>query len=334
MSKKANPKAIGGFTVGAVLLILIVAAIFGTGRFFRLTEFYVVFFEGRVQGLQVGAPVLLRGVTIGQVAEVKAIYNPETTEITIPVILEIDEEAVEWETAEEWTEMTQEELDGFIERGLRAQLVQRSFVTGQQAISLDFHPDTEVKLVETTLPFMQIPTIPSSFEKIESAFAEAPELMRSGTELLKRATAIFSDQNIKAVDNILANLADMTGNLNQASGKVEQLVDNIDETITEIGNTALEAQATVKGLNEDRKVLREELVKAGQSMTRLADNVNGLVQENRKALKDFTSTGLYEISNLATDSQAAMEQFRRVMEEMERDPARFFLGESGTVRAR
>ena len=68
-------------------------------------------------------------------------------------------------------------------------------------------------------------------------------------------------------------------------------------------------------------------------MTKLADNVNGMVQENRKALKDFTSTGLYEISNLATDSQAAMEQFRRVMEEMERDPARFFLGPSGTVRA-
>ena len=332
MSKKANPKAIGGFVVGAVLLILIGVAIFGTGRFFVQTHRYVMFFEGRVQGLQVGAPVLLRGVTIGQVAEVRAIYNPDTTAITIPVIIEINEDSVGEEDGVGDGD-PDADIMALIERGMRAQLVQRSFVTGQQAISLDFHPDTEVKLVETTLPYMQIPTIPSSFEKIETAFAEAPELMRSGTELLKRATTIFSDQNIKAIDNILANLADMTGNLNQASGKVEQLVDNIDTTITEIGVTAREAQATVKGLNEDRKVLREELIKAGQSVTTLADNVNGLVQETRKALKDFTSTGLYEISNLATDSQAAMEQFRRVMEEMERNPARFFLGQSGTVRA-
>ena len=334
MSGKANPKAIGGFAVGLVLLILTAVAVFGSGRLFQKVETYVLFFEGAVQGLQVGAPVLLRGVTIGRVTQVKAIYNPETREIKIPVIIETDPARVEWETERAYYEdMTQEELENLIARGMRAQLVQRSLVTGQQAVSIDFHPKSEVRLVETDLPYWQIPTIPSSFEQVESALAEAPALMRSGDQLLARVVRVFSDQNLEAVDNIVANISGITANFDQASGKVEALVEKVEVTVEEIAAVATEAQATMDAMEKDRQVLRAELSKTEESMTRLADSVNGLFEENRQAIDDFTEIGLDEISNLASSSDAAMAQFSRTMEEMERDPARFFLGPPGTVRA-
>ncbi len=332
MSRKANPTAIGGFAVGAVLLIVVAIGVFGSGRFFQETLRFVMFFEGAVQGLQVGSPVMLRGVEIGQVVELKAIYNPETTEIMIPVIIKTFEERIAYQEGKR-ADGAERDIRGLIERGMRAQLVQRSFVTGQQAVSIDFHPDTEIRLVETNLPYMQIPTIPSSFEQVESAFADAPELLRSGDELLTRVVRVFSDKNLDAIDNIVANISGITGNFDQASGKVEQLVEKIDVTVEEIAATAREAQATLDAMEKDREVLRDELAKTGESMTRLADNVDGLFEENRKAIDDFTEIGLDEFSNLATSSEAAMAQFSRTMEEMERDPARFFLGPPGTVKA-
>ena len=51
--------------------------------------------------------------------------------------------------------------------------------------------------------------------------------------------------------------------------------------------------------------------------------------EDRKGLRDFTNEGLYEITNLAIDSQAAVEQLRRLLEQMEQDPSRFFFGKAG-----
>jgi phospholipid/cholesterol/gamma-HCH transport system substrate-binding protein len=66
----------------------------------------------------------------------------------------------------------------------------------------------------------------------------------------------------------------------------------------------------------------------------MADTATRLMAENEKGISDFTSTGLYEFTNLAVDSQAAVEQFRRVLEAMERDPARFFLGKPGQVEVR
>jgi hypothetical protein len=78
------------------------------------------------------------------------------------------------------------------------------------------------------------------------------------------------------------------------------------------------------------KVL-EDFEKAESRINVFAERATKILEENQKGLKDFSNEGLYEITNLAIDAQAAVEQFRRVMEEMERDPARFFLGKPGQV---
>ena len=68
MSKQASPAAIGGFVVGAVALVIAGVLIFGSGKFFTHTTPAVMYFEGNVQGLQVGAALKFRGVPIGSAA--------------------------------------------------------------------------------------------------------------------------------------------------------------------------------------------------------------------------------------------------------------------------
>ena len=70
MSRRANPKFIGGFVIGAIALMVVAALVFGTFTFFQNTRRFVVFFDGSVEGLIVGSPVLFRGVPICQVTQV------------------------------------------------------------------------------------------------------------------------------------------------------------------------------------------------------------------------------------------------------------------------
>ena len=71
MNKKISPTLIGVFVVGAVALIVIAILVFGSGRLFRQSRDFVLYFDNSVNGLRVGAPVKFKGVEIGQVKRIK-----------------------------------------------------------------------------------------------------------------------------------------------------------------------------------------------------------------------------------------------------------------------
>jgi paraquat-inducible protein B len=57
MSKQANKTLIGAFVVGAIVLAVAGILVFGSGDFFSVRPMFVMYFEGSVSGLNVGAPV-------------------------------------------------------------------------------------------------------------------------------------------------------------------------------------------------------------------------------------------------------------------------------------
>src|SRR6185369_4131367 len=90
MSTKANPKVIGSFVVGAVVLAVGGLIAFGGGQFLKKTTPMVMFFQGSVGGLAVGAPVTFDGVKIGQVTRVEPVYDAAKADVLIPVYIELD----------------------------------------------------------------------------------------------------------------------------------------------------------------------------------------------------------------------------------------------------
>ena len=79
MSRRANPKIVGGFVLAAIGLLVTAALVFGSFTFFEVTRKFVVFFEGSVDGLTQGSAVLFRGVPLGRVIEVGIRYDPQNS---------------------------------------------------------------------------------------------------------------------------------------------------------------------------------------------------------------------------------------------------------------
>jgi len=218
MSKPANPSMIGGFVLGAVALIILGIVYFGGTQLFAERDRYVMFFSGSVNGLRVGAPVTWRGVPIGQVSDINLLYNPEKLKFYIEVIVEIDpKESIEiGGPANEIT--PKDEIQRLIAKGLRAQLVQQSFVTGQLAIQVSMFPETQAKLVGLNTEFTEIPTIPSTFAQIEEAITTFTQKLQA-----LDVTGVIKD--LEATTTAIRNMV--------ASPELKQAIVNVEETLVE-----------------------------------------------------------------------------------------------------
>ena len=89
MSKKSNPVMIGGFVVGAVVLLATGVALFGGSELFAKRYNYVAYFEEQTKGLRVGSNVVLNGVRIGYVSEIALLIDETRFETMTRVTLEI-----------------------------------------------------------------------------------------------------------------------------------------------------------------------------------------------------------------------------------------------------
>lgn len=158
MIRKANKTMIGIFVVGAVVLFIIAIVVFGSGQIFKRSDKYVLFFDGSVKGLSVGAPVIFKGVKIGSITDIGLIYNSGTKQVLIAVIINVELERIKGIP----DRVGYPNYDDLIKRGLAARLEIQSFVTGQLMIEFDFYPDKAPKLYGAMKEYPELPALPIS----------------------------------------------------------------------------------------------------------------------------------------------------------------------------
>jgi paraquat-inducible protein B len=336
MSKQASPTLIGAFVVGAIALVVVGLLVFGGGRFFADRLTWVTYFPGSVKGLRVGAPVNFRGVRIGEVTRIQVLYDETDGSMLIPVIMEVVRGQI---TVIGQVDGRGEETDieDLIERGLRAQLQTDSLVTGLLSVDLDFYPDTPVERVASAQfgDYLEVPAVPSRMEELEQSLGavmqEIPGLLRDVRGLLGDVTSGPTASNI---DRILQDVAHFTASLDRAAPALAGLVERTEQSAASIQQVAESAEQIMTSNQETIEATIGELRATVTAVRRMADQVNNMVAENRQGLRDFTETGLYEITGLAQDAQRMVNQITRLSEQLERDPARFFFGDRGQgVRA-
>jgi paraquat-inducible protein B len=161
-----------------------------------------------------------------------------------------------------------ENAQKLIERGLRAMLAMQSFITGQLMIELDFHPGSPVNLRSTKGDLVEVPTIPSTTERLANALQR---LDLEGMEKHLEDTLSGIDRLVNNPD-LKAGIGELKGVLSDA----RRLVQNMN---ARVGPLADEFDATV----QDTHKLVQNL---DGRVNPLADTVNKTVEDFGKLARD------------------------------------------------
>jgi paraquat-inducible protein B len=328
MSRRANPKLVGGFVLTAIALLVAAALVFGSFTFFEQTRKFVVFFEGSVDGLAQGSSVLFRGVPLGRVTDVGIRYDPQNSTFEIPVIIEIRPGVIaRWSPN---ARLSAEGLQSLIDQGLRARLESASLVTGQQVVQLNFLPGTPVKLEQTDLPYFQIPAVPSPTQQIMSsvdvAARDLPTLIKEAAAVLNRVQAMLSPENEKAIHSILENAAAMMKTLDDDSESLRSLIGKADSTLGDIGQLSRNLDGVVQTNREDIRATVRNFREATVTVSKLIDQLNQIAAANRLPVRQFTEGALPDLTALLIDARTAVNKATTVLDSLERNPTRFIFG--------
>jgi paraquat-inducible protein B len=325
VSKKANPAAVGSFLVVGLVLGLAGVLLFSTGGLFHRRAKYILYFNGSLKGLDPGAPVKFRGVTVGKVEEVLVHHNQASNDFAMPVIISIDTKLAQLKSDEQ-LQFDRERLDYLIEHGFRGRLDSESLVTGILYIGLEFMPDPPSPTFHQLKPeYLEFPTIQSQVQKLLANLdrLDMGSLSDSLNKLLGRMDTSFSQLNMAEINTGITNLLgsanrlvttpDVTNSiaalrttLAQAGALLQRIDSRVDPLADSVSDTLHDASKTMAGLRmavgnasdllSPDSAFRpnvvqalEQLANASRSVAELADflkrNPNTLLT-GRKPLKE------------------------------------------------
>lgn len=300
MSRPANKTLVGMFVVGAVVLAVAAVVLFGSGRFFRQSDLFVMCFEGSVAGLNVGSPVMFRGVKIGSVKKISLVFRSTDLEFLIPVVAEFEAEKIM--TDKSFRE-AEDYIPQMIEKGLRAQLQTQSFVTGQLMIALDFFPGTSATFASDGR-YDEIPTVPSTAEQLAKKVQNIP--IEEITEKV-RSIAAGIDSLVNS-ETARSSLRSLDSTLKQTAKTMEVVNKQIDPLLTEVREAVTYVRAVSQKV--DQALSGEQGVPAQMTMTleaarKALSGAEAALAAGREAmtgahvLSDEASASLHEISKAA-----------------------------------
>jgi paraquat-inducible protein B len=302
MAKQANRMMIGVFVVIAVILMAASLVVFGSGKFFKKTVKCVLYFDESVKGLSVGAPVLFQGVQIGSVTNIVLQLDPAKMQSQIPVIIEFEPER--FKVREEGRIIPRDprkNIPILIGKGLRAQLVMQSFITGQLLIEIDFRPGTPVVLKNIDKDYIEIPTIPSTSARV------AQTLDKLDLDGLKK-------------------------NLQSALAGVERFINNPDLAagLRALKDTLQDARKLVGRVDRQVNPLADDLKKSVQDIGKLARNADVKVAELTTGLAKTMSDArgvispdapmMVELENSLKEISAMSRSLRELADSLEKQP--------------
>lgn len=313
MSKQANKTVIGAFVVGAIALAVAGILVFGSGDFFAERPKFVMFFEGSVNGLNVGAPVTFRGVKIGTVQEINLFFDPNTKNMRIPVIIEFEPETISLEKQNIRRE-PYKNLKILIDRGLRGKLQLQSLVTGLLMIELDFYPDKPAKLIGYDTRYPEIPTISSGLDQMLKKVEKLPL-----EELVNKLSSAIEGLD-KTINS--PNVAESLHSVNLALKEISQIADKLNDKIGPI----------TSGVNDTVRDVQKLVQNLDSKVTTLSKDLNETIKESTATLKNLQqatapgSTVNYQLATTLEELSAAAKSLRQLTDMLERNPETLLRG--------
>lgn len=242
-----------------------------------VVETYTLLFKESVRGLPVGAPVDLRGVTVGEVSRIDLELDPARNEFSMPVEIKFYPERLRarYRNSSKKSKLpvnTRELLNSLVEHGFRAQLRSGSLLTGQLFVALDLFPKAAPAKMDWSKNPPEFPTMQNSFEQFQTA------VMQIVQKIEKLPLDELANDSRKAVQSLDATLksADMLIK-NMDSVIVPEariMIEDVRSTLKSVRTTVDSAKKNLDAdspLQLDMRETMRELQRAARALKTLAE---------------------------------------------------------------
>jgi len=308
--------------VGSFVLVLL-AATFGFAIWLAKVEFeaeptrFVIYFSGSVTGLSIGSPVRYRGVPVGSVSDIR--IDPKNVE-RIRVIADVSDA----------TPIKQDTTASLGTQG----------ITGVAYILLNGGTHGSKPLAAKSPN--EMPEIVSEVSGLETVLEKAPEIFKKVVILVDQLTRLVDNRNIKLISDTLLNLRKLSDTLAERRDNIERMLTLGEDTLNEVREVVRNMNAVTADFSTksarltdsfgdaltDVQVTLSDIRDTAQYFSKLADKLDDVVDENRVAVQDFATGGLYELTQFLAEARLLVAGLTRLSNQMERDPSRFLFGDA------
>ncbi len=252
---------------------------------------YLVNFDGAVGDLKFGAPVTLRGFTVGRVVGAKLDYDTARHALETPVVIEIDPARLDLEGIAapadgKWRPVIDRVIDDLVGQGLRAHIAHSPPVVGGGEVKLAMEQGASPATLAQGGPYPQIPT--SGATGIGAIGQQASDVMRKikdlplekiGADLRATADKVRQIVTSPKIEDSIAHLDSTLTNVDKetaaARGKIGPLVASLKKVAGEaeaaVGAADRMMSRTAAAPGQSLPAAIEELTRAARAVRELAD---------------------------------------------------------------
>ncbi|MTI02293.1 MULTISPECIES: MlaD family protein [Alphaproteobacteria] len=154
-------------------------------------------------------------------------------------------------------------------------------------------------------------------------------LSEEGSVTLATVTETFLNAN-KTLGSITSAMETAKATLTSAERAFDSanrvMDEDVSAVVADIRRAADQVATTVSNVTDKIDKISTDILSASKSASELLGTIDGIVQENRRQVSDFLRVGLPQFVRFVEESQRLVIGLDRLVDKIERDPARFLLG--------
>jgi len=316
----ARQAVIGLFVLCGVVLALATVVLFGKINPFRHPQRAQVIFEGSVEGLVVGAPVVFRGVRVGAVSSIVIEHDAASGRTYVPVTLRLDRDKV---ILRQDATGVQPPIPELVAAGLRAMVLPVSLISGEVEVNLDFEQSAVARLHPGIATSAEIPVSRSASGTLAQQLSELPlrELSNDADEMLRSVRRL--------ADTLTTGVPQFIESTRRTSDKAGQALDAARAAITQIQPRI---DATMAGVDRVTQTANEQLSGRGAELHELLVSSNAAVNQargvlaNLQGLTDAHGPSQADLQGSLSDLSAAASSLRALALDLEQNPQLLLTG--------
>ncbi len=328
MKTKLSPTLIGAFVIGGGALLLVALLAFGGSSLFTKPQRFAVYFDESVHGLDPGAPVKVRGVRVGRVADITVRFDSSQHASSVEVVCEVTKNVLVDPEGRRIDFSEKGRIEQLVKDGMRAELAVAGLATGMLYVELGFDEEQKYPL-PAKLPQADWPVVPA----VPSAISE---FTASISDLLGKLGQIDYAGISTELKGLMATvrgkvdalqLQPAVDEVQGAAAAVRALASDpkIGTAFTDVSRTLAELQTMIGHFDQQVVPAGEELQKTLAEARGAMAELNAAATSVRSFVGPQTGLGDEAVRTLQRVGEAA-EAMQRLVDFLERNPKALLTG--------